>query len=106
MGSISGAFTLAAFIVGLFCTRFKMAALAGALPAFLYAALVVIGLWHPRRCRSFFLSGWLTGACLVIVLAAIIASYLRRGSAPSSATPGAPGKFERFACPPARLSAT
>jgi hypothetical protein len=54
MGSISGAFTLAAFIVGLFCTRFKMAALAGALPAFLYAALVVIGLWAPSPMPIFF----------------------------------------------------
>jgi hypothetical protein len=56
MGSISGAFTLAAFIVGLFCTRFKMAALAGALPAFLYAALVVIGLWDTLADADLFSS--------------------------------------------------
>jgi hypothetical protein len=34
-----------AFIAGLFCKRLKTAAVAGVLPAFLYAALVVIGLW-------------------------------------------------------------
>ena len=45
MGSISGAFALAAFIAGLFCTRLKTALIAGAVPALLYAALVVVGLW-------------------------------------------------------------
>jgi hypothetical protein len=45
MGSISGTFALAAFIAGLFCTRLKTALIAGAVPALLYAALVVVGLW-------------------------------------------------------------
>ena len=45
MGSISGIFALAAFIAGLFCTRLKTALIAGAAPALLYAALVVVGLW-------------------------------------------------------------
>jgi hypothetical protein len=80
MGSISGAFTLATFIAGLFCRRLKTAALAGVAPAILYAALVVIGLWDTLADADlFYLAGWLTGACLVIVLAAIFASYLRRG---------------------------
>jgi hypothetical protein len=43
MGSISGGFALAAFIGGL--ARLKTAAIVGAVPALLYALLVVVGLW-------------------------------------------------------------
>ncbi len=82
MGSISGAFALAAFLAGLFCARLKTAAIAGAVPAVLYAALVVVGLWDTLADADLsYLAGWLVGACLLIVLAAIIASYLRRGAA-------------------------
>ena len=81
MGSISGAFALAAFIAGLFCTRLKTAASAGAVPALLYAALVVIGLWDKLADADLsYLTGWLMGACLLILLPAIVASYLRRGA--------------------------
>jgi hypothetical protein len=45
MDSISGGFALAAFIGGLFCARLKTAAIVGAVPALLYALLVVVGLW-------------------------------------------------------------
>jgi hypothetical protein len=80
MGSISGAFALAAFIAGLFCARLKTAAIAGAVPAFLYGALVVIGLRDKLADANLSsLAGWLMGASLLIALAAIVASYLRRG---------------------------
>jgi hypothetical protein len=82
MGSISGTFALVAFIAGLFCTRLKTAAIAGAAPALLYAALVVIGLWDKLADADLsYLAGWLMGTCLLIFLPAIIASYLRRGTA-------------------------
>ena len=42
---ISFAFSLASFIGGLFCTRLTTTLIAGAVPALLYAALVVVGLW-------------------------------------------------------------
>ena len=81
MGSISGAFALAAFIAGLFCTRLKTAAIAGAVPALLYAAVVVIGLRDKLADADLsYLAGWLMGACLLIFLPAIVASYLRRGA--------------------------
>ena len=60
MGSISGAFALAAFIAGLFCTRLKTALIAGAVLALLYAALVVIGLWDKLADAdlSYFAGSW------------------------------------------------
>jgi hypothetical protein len=82
MGSISAAFSLVSFIAGLFCTRLKTALVAGAIPALLYAALVVIGLWDILGDVDvpYFL-GILTGSMLAILLPAVIASYLRRGTA-------------------------
>jgi hypothetical protein len=80
MGSISAAFSLVSFIAGLFCARLKTAVIAGAVPAFLYGALVVIGLWDKLPDADLaYLGGWLTGACFLIVLPAILGSYLRRG---------------------------
>ena len=82
MGSISSAFALVAFIGGLFCRRLKTALIVGAVPALVYAVLVVIGLWDVLPGADLpYLLGWLTGSCLVIVLFAILASYLRRGVA-------------------------
>jgi hypothetical protein len=80
MGSISAAFAIFSFITGLFCARLKTALIAGAVPAVLYAILVVIGLWHilPDADLSY-LAGWLAGGCFAILLPAIMASYLRRG---------------------------
>ncbi len=49
---ISAAFSLASFVAGLFCTRLKTALIAGAVPALLYAALVVVGLWDIARLMS------------------------------------------------------
>jgi hypothetical protein len=46
MGAIRIAFSLASLVGGLFCTRLKTAAIAGAVPALLYATLVIIGLWE------------------------------------------------------------
>jgi hypothetical protein len=80
MGFISVAFSIVSLIAGLFCTRLRTALIAGAVPAILYAVLVVIGLWDKLADADlFYLAGWLAGACLLIVLPAIIASYLRRG---------------------------
>jgi hypothetical protein len=80
MGSISGAFALAAFIGGLFCRRLRTALIVGGVPALLYALLVVIGLWDMLGDADLpHLLGWLTGSCLAILLFAIIAFYLRRG---------------------------
>ena len=82
MGSISGTFALAAFIAGLFCTRLKTALIAGAVPALLYAALVVVGLWGILGDVDvpYFL-GIMTASMLAILLPAVLASYLRRGTA-------------------------
>jgi hypothetical protein len=82
MGSISGAFALVVLIGGLFCRRLKTALIVGAAFALIYAVLVVIGLWDllPGADLAYLL-GWLTGSCLVIVLFAILAHYLRRGVA-------------------------
>jgi hypothetical protein len=80
MGSISGAFALIAFIGGLFCRRLKTALIVGAVPALLYVALVIIGLWNvlPDTDVAYVL-GSLTGA--VILLFAVLGYYLRRGVA-------------------------
>jgi hypothetical protein len=82
MGSISAVFSLVSFVAGLFCTRLKTALIAGAIPALLYAALVVVGLRDILGDVDvpYFL-GMLTGASLAILLPAVIASYLRRGTA-------------------------
>jgi len=81
MGSISGALSLVSFLSGLFCTQLKTALIAGAIPALLYAALVVVGLWDILGDVDvpYFL-GILTGASLAIMLPAVLASYLRRGA--------------------------
>lgn len=81
MGSISAAFSLVSFVAGLFCTRLKTALIAGAIPALLYAALVVTGLWDILGDVDvpYFL-GILTASVLAILLPAMIASYLRRGT--------------------------
>jgi hypothetical protein len=77
---ISGAFALAAFIGGLFCRRLKNALIIGGVLALLYAALVLIGLWHLLADANLpYLLGALTGACLVIFAAAVLAFYMRRG---------------------------
>jgi hypothetical protein len=82
MGSISAAFSLLSFVAGLFCTKLKTALIAGAIPALLYAALVVIGLWDILGDVDVpYFAGILTGASLAILLPAVIASYLRRGMA-------------------------
>ena len=80
MGSISGTFALTAFIAGLFCTRLKTALIVGSVPALLYAALVVVGLWGILGDVDvpYFL-GIMTASILAILLPAVIASYLRRG---------------------------
>ena len=46
MGAIRIAFSLASLVGGLFCTRLKTVAIAGALSALLYATLVTIGRWE------------------------------------------------------------
>ena len=81
MGSISAAFSLVSFIAGLFCARLKTALIAGAIPALLYAALVVFGLWDILGDVDvpYFL-GILAATILAILLPAVIASYLRRGT--------------------------
>jgi hypothetical protein len=82
MGSISGAFALTAFIGGLFCRRLKTALILGAVPALLYVALVIIGLWNVLSDTDVaYLLGSLTGAVLVILLFAVLGYYLRRGVA-------------------------
>ncbi len=80
MGSISAAFSLVSFVAGLFCVRLKTALIAGAVPALLYVALVVVGLWGILGDVDvpYFL-GILTASCLAILLPAVVASYLRRG---------------------------
>jgi hypothetical protein len=82
MGSISAAFSFVSFVAGLFCVRLKTALIAGAIPALLYAALVVVGLWDILDGVDvpYFL-GILTASMLAILLPAVIASYLRRGTA-------------------------
>jgi len=88
MGSISGAFALASFIGGLFCRRLRMASIVGGFFALLYALLVVVGLWDLLADANLsYLLGALTGACLVIFSAAVLASYLRRGVARLFARP-------------------
>jgi hypothetical protein len=85
---ISGAFALASFIAGLFCRRLRTALIVGAAFALLYAVLVVIGLWHLLADADLpYLLGALTGACLVIFAAAVLAFYLRRGVAKLFARP-------------------
>jgi hypothetical protein len=82
MGSIGAAFSLVSFVAGLFCTKLKTALIAGAVPALLYAGLVVIGLWDILGDVDVpYFAGILTGASLAILLPAVIASYLRRGMA-------------------------
>ena len=81
MGSISGIFALAAFIAVLFCTRLKTALIAGAAPALLYAALVVVGLWDILGDVDIpYFLGIMTASILAILLPAVIASYLRRAT--------------------------
>ena len=81
MGSVSSAFSIISFVAGLFCTRLRTALIGGAVPALLYAGLVVVGLWDKLADADlFYLAGWLAGACLLSVLPAIVASYLRRGA--------------------------
>ena len=78
MGSISGGFALAAFIGGL--ARLKTAAIVGAVPALLYALLVVVGLWDMLADANLpYVLGALTASCLAIFLLAILAYYLRSG---------------------------
>ena len=97
MGSIGGAFALASFVGGLFCTRLTTASIAGAVPALLYALLVVIGLWDILSdVKMPYFLGILTAASLAIFLPAILASYLRRGAS---------ALFRRFKGVPAGLSA-
>jgi hypothetical protein len=80
MGSISGAFALVSLIGGLFCRRLRTALIVGGVLALLYALLVLIGLWDLLAGADLvYLLGALTGACLVIFAAAILAFYLRRG---------------------------
>jgi hypothetical protein len=79
MGSISGAFALAAFVAGLFCRRLRTALIIGGVLALLYALLVIIGLWDLLADANLpYLFGALLGACLVIVAAGILAFYMRR----------------------------
>ena len=81
MGAIRIAFSLASLVGGLFCTRLKTAAIAGAVPALLYATLVLIGLWEILGDADMpSLLGMLTAACLAIFLPAIVGFYLRRGA--------------------------
>jgi hypothetical protein len=62
MGSISGGFALAAFIGGL--ARLKTAAIVGAVPALLYALLVVVGLWDMLADANLpYVLGALTASC-------------------------------------------
>jgi hypothetical protein len=78
MGSISGAFALIAFIGGLVCWRLRTALIVGAVPVLLYLALVAIGLWSTLPDTDLgYMLGYLIGACLVILLFAIIGYYLR-----------------------------
>ena len=80
MGSISGAFALAAFIGGFFCRRLRTALIVGSVFALLYALLVVIGLWDLLDdANLLYLLGALTVSCLAISVPAILAAYLRRG---------------------------
>ncbi|HEX2447629.1 MAG TPA: hypothetical protein VHK26_05520 [Methyloceanibacter sp.] len=82
MGSIAGSFALIAFIGGLFCRRLRTASIAGAVPALLYGLLVVIGLWDILGDANLpFILGALAAVCLAILLAAVLASLLRRGIA-------------------------
>ena len=71
-----------AFIGGLFCRRLRTALIVGAVPAVLYVALVIIGLWNvlPNTDLAYVL-GSLTGAILVILLFAALGPCLRRGVA-------------------------
>jgi hypothetical protein len=79
MGSISGAFALASFIGGLFCRRPRTAVIVGGAVALLYALLVLIGLWDLLADANLaYLLGALTGACLVIFAASVLALYMRR----------------------------
>jgi hypothetical protein len=79
MSSISGAFALASFIGGLFCRRLRTALISGGVLALLYALLVFIGLWDLLADANLpYLLGALTGACLVIFAAAVLAFYMRR----------------------------
>ena len=81
MGAIRIAFSLASLVGGLFCTRLKTAAIAGAVPALLYATLVIIGLWEILGDADMpSLLGMLTAACLAIFLPAIVGFNLRRGA--------------------------
>ena len=76
---MSGALALAAFIGGLFCRRLKIALIAGGVPALVYAALVVVGLWHLLAdANLFYLLGALTAFCLAILAAAVLGFGLRR----------------------------
>jgi hypothetical protein len=80
MGSISIAFSLAAFLGGLCSARLKTASIAGAVPALLYALLVVAGLWDMLADANLpYVLGALTVSCLAIFLPAILASLLRQG---------------------------
>jgi hypothetical protein len=78
--SLSGVFALAAFVSGFFCVRLRTALVVGAVPALLYASLVVVGLWHLLPGANLvYLGGALGAACLAILMPAVVASYLRRG---------------------------
>ena len=82
MGSINGAFALAAFVGGLFCRRLKAAAIVGSAMALLYALLVAIGLRNILADVDLpYFLGALTGSGLVILVFALLGSLLRRGIA-------------------------
>lgn len=76
---IAGWFMLASALAGLVCRRLKIALIAGGVPALLYAALVVIGLWHLLADANLpYLLGALTAFCLAILAAAVLGFGLRR----------------------------
>jgi hypothetical protein len=78
---VTTAFSLAAFIAGLFCTRLKFALIGGAALTLGYAALVLIGLWHLLGDADLpYLLGMLTAWCLTIFVPAILGYGLRRGA--------------------------
>ncbi len=72
-------FLLASALAGLLCRRLNTALIVGAVPALLYAILVVVGLWHLLGDADLpYLLGALTVFCLAIVAAAVLAFGLRR----------------------------
>ena len=79
MDSMTGAL-LASFLGGLLCRRLTTAILVGWAVASLYAALVVIGLWHLLTDANLpYLLGALAIVCLAIAAPALLACCLRYG---------------------------